>query len=97
VGAGELRHRDALSRWEAVLGDRPNVTVRVYPEDDHLFTPGSGPSTPAEYEPAQHVDATVIAHIAAWLATVPGQTYRTRRAVSATATMLERIGRPSRS
>lgn len=63
---------DDLSRWEAGLGDRPNVTVRVYPEHNHLFTPGSGPSTPAEYEPAQHVDATVVADIAAWLATVPG-------------------------
>ena len=62
---------DDLSRWEAGLGDRPNVTIRVYPEHNHLFTPGSGPSTPAEYEPAQHVDATVIADIAAWLATIP--------------------------
>jgi uncharacterized protein len=63
---------DDLSRWEAGLGERPNVTIRVYPEHNHLFTPGSGPSSPEEYEPAQHVDGTAIADIAAWLATVPG-------------------------
>jgi dienelactone hydrolase len=63
---------DDLSRWKAGLGDSPNVTIRVYPEHNHLFTRGSGPSSPQEYEPAQHVDATVVADIAAWLATVPG-------------------------
>jgi uncharacterized protein len=63
---------DDLARWEAGLGDRPNVTIRVYPAHNHLFTPGSGPSNPEEYEPAQHVDATVVADITAWLATLPG-------------------------
>jgi uncharacterized protein len=63
---------DDLSRWKAGLGDGPNVTIRVYPEHNHLFTRGSGPSSPQEYEPAQHVDATVVADIAAWLATAPG-------------------------
>jgi uncharacterized protein len=63
---------DDLSRWEAGLRNRPNVTIRVYPEHNHLFAPGSGPSTPEEYEPAQHVDATVIADIADWVATIPG-------------------------
>jgi uncharacterized protein len=63
---------DDLARWKAGLGDRSNVTIRVYPAHNHLFTPGSGSSSPEEYEPAQHVDATVIADIAAWLATIPG-------------------------
>ncbi|HTP21014.1 MAG TPA: alpha/beta fold hydrolase [Solirubrobacteraceae bacterium] len=63
---------DDLARWEAGLGDRANVTIRVYPDHNHLFTPGSGPSTPDEYEPAQHVDATIVADIAAWLEPVPG-------------------------
>ena len=35
--------------------------------DDHLFFPGAGPSTPAEYEAPQHVDPAVVADIAAWL------------------------------
>lgn len=58
---------DDLARWQAALSDHPEVTIRVYPTLNHLFAPGSGPSSPAEYEPAQHVDATVIADVASWL------------------------------
>jgi dienelactone hydrolase len=58
---------DDLALWQAALSDRPEVTIRLYPELNHLFAPGSGPSSPAEYEPAQHVDGRVIADIAAWL------------------------------
>jgi len=58
---------DDLSRWQAALDGRPDVTIRVYPTDNHLFFPGEGPSSPAEYEPAQHVDPAVVADIAAWL------------------------------
>jgi uncharacterized protein len=61
---------DDLSRWRAALDGRPNVTFRVYEADNHLFFPGSGPSSPAEYEPAQHVDPEVVAGIAAWLTSV---------------------------
>ncbi|MGY0056268.1 alpha/beta fold hydrolase [Streptomyces sp. LZ34] len=58
---------DDLSRWQAGLARRPDVTTRVYEADNHLFFPGSGPSTPAEYEAAQHVDPAVVADIAEWL------------------------------
>ena len=58
---------DDLALWKAGLADRTDVTVRVYNADNHLFFPGEGPSTPAEYEPAQHVDPAVIDDIAAWL------------------------------
>jgi dienelactone hydrolase len=58
---------DDLSRWQAALNGRPDVMIRVYPADNHLFFPGSGPSSPAENEPAQHVDPAVVADIAAWL------------------------------
>jgi hypothetical protein len=58
---------DDLTRWRAALDGRPDVTVRVYPDFNHLFIAGSGPSTPAEYEPAQHVDPAVIADVAEWL------------------------------
>jgi uncharacterized protein len=58
---------DDLARWQAALSDHPEVTIRVYPELNHLFAPGGGPSSPAEYEPAQHVDARVIADIAQWM------------------------------
>ncbi|MEU5645641.1 alpha/beta hydrolase family protein [Streptomyces milbemycinicus] len=58
---------DDLSRWRAGLAHRRDVTMRVYDADDHLFFPGSGPSTPAEYETPQHVDPAVVADIAGWL------------------------------
>ena len=58
---------DDLSRWEAALAARPDVTFRVYAADNHLFFPGSGPSAPAEYEPAQHMDPAVVADVARWI------------------------------
>jgi uncharacterized protein len=58
---------DDLSRWRAALAGRPEVTIRVFEADNHLFFPGSGPSAPAEYEPAQHMDPQVVATVAGWL------------------------------
>jgi dienelactone hydrolase len=58
---------DDLARWQTALAHRPNVTIRVYPADDHLFFPGAGPSTPADYEAPHHVDPTVVADVAKWL------------------------------
>ncbi len=58
-----------LARWRAGLAHRPDVTIRVYDPDNHMFFPGTGTSTPAEYEPAQHVDPAVVADIASWLTT----------------------------
>ncbi|MEU9023471.1 hypothetical protein [Actinomadura sp. NPDC048394] len=58
---------DDLSRWQAGLDGRPDVTVRVHAADDHLFFPGTGPSTPAGYDRPQHVDPAVLDDIAAWL------------------------------
>jgi dienelactone hydrolase len=58
---------DDLPAWQAALRGRPDATIRVYEADNHLLFPGSGPSSPAEYEPAQHVDPAVVADIAAWL------------------------------
>ncbi|MET8869939.1 hypothetical protein ABZW11_43990 [Nonomuraea sp. NPDC004580] len=59
---------DDLAGWRAGLAHRTDVTFRVHDADDHLFFPGSGPSTPADYDRPQHVDAAVIADIAGWLA-----------------------------
>jgi uncharacterized protein len=58
---------DDLALWQDALSGHDALTVRVYPELNHLFAPGSGPSSPAEYEPAQHVDARVIMDVANWL------------------------------
>jgi dienelactone hydrolase len=61
---------DDLARWQEALAGRADVTVRVYPADNHFFFVGSGPSTPQESMSAQHVDPTVVADIAEWLKTV---------------------------
>lgn len=58
---------DDLPGWQATLGHRPDVDIRVYEGDDHMFFPGTGRSTPASYWPPQHVDPTVIEDIAHWL------------------------------
>lgn len=58
---------DDLKRWTAGLRQRANVTVRVYPADNHMFFSGSGPSSPSEYEAVQHVDSAVVADVADWL------------------------------
>jgi uncharacterized protein len=66
---------DDLSRWQAALRARPDITIHVYDADNHLFFPGSGPSSPEEYEPAQHVDPAVVAGIAGWLSRVLGSAH----------------------
>jgi uncharacterized protein len=58
---------DDLIGWQTGLTDRGDVTVRIYDADNHQFFSGSGPSTPAEYEPAQHVDEAVVTDIAEWI------------------------------
>jgi hypothetical protein len=60
-----------LARWQAALAKRPDVTIRIYDADDHMFFAGAGKSAPADYERPQHVDGAVVASIADWLA--PGR------------------------
>jgi uncharacterized protein len=67
---------DDLARWEDGLAHRRDVTIRIYASDNHFFFSGTGPSAPAEYEPAQHMDPSVVADIAGWLTTVPGSAAR---------------------
>ncbi len=59
--------KDDFSRWKASLGQRDNVTFRIYAADNHLFFPGKGQSTPVEYELPQHVDAALVRDIALWI------------------------------
>ncbi|MFD4562791.1 dienelactone hydrolase family protein [Streptomyces sp. NPDC058469] len=56
-----------LSLWREGLAGRPDVTIQIHEVDDHLFFPGTEPSTPAGYMAPQHVDAAVITDVAAWL------------------------------
>jgi fermentation-respiration switch protein FrsA (DUF1100 family) len=65
----QVTAEDDLPGWQAGLGHRADVTIRVYDSGNHLFFPGAGPSGPAEYEIPQHVDPSVVADIARWLTT----------------------------
>ena len=62
----DLRGYDLVG-WQTGLADRPDVTIRVLPADNHMFFSGSGQSEPAEYEPAQHVDDAVVGDVAQWI------------------------------
>jgi dienelactone hydrolase len=53
--------------WQAALGRRPNVTLKFYPDANHLFIDGTGASSPKEYDQPGHVDNAVIEAIATWL------------------------------
>jgi dienelactone hydrolase len=63
---------DDHSRWRAGLDQRPDVTIRVHPADNHFFFPGTGPSSPAELVAAQHLDPEVVADVTGWLTGAPG-------------------------
>jgi uncharacterized protein len=54
--------------WKAALDGRKNVTLRAYPNLNHLFIAGEGKSTPAEYQLPGHVAAVAIDDIAKWIA-----------------------------
>jgi hypothetical protein len=64
---------DDLNRWRAGLDQRPDVTIRVYPADNHFFFPGTGPSSPAELAAAQHLDPEVVADVSGWLTGGPSR------------------------
>ena len=59
---------DDLTRWQDALGDRPEVAIRIHQDANHLFFPGSGPATPAEYAQPGHVAPAVLDEIVSRLA-----------------------------
>jgi hypothetical protein len=52
--------------WHKALDTHANVTFTSFPSLNHLFFSGTGPSMPGEYLVPSHVDAGVVADIAAW-------------------------------
>ncbi|MEV5176383.1 hypothetical protein AB0L10_36030 [Streptomyces flaveolus] len=59
---------DDLTGWQRALAGRPEVTIRIHKDANHLFFAGSGRPTPAEYARPGHVDPAVVDEIATWLA-----------------------------
>jgi len=60
-----------FARWKQALGGRRNTVFKSYPRLNHLFAPGEGRSTPAEYQQPGHVDQEVIEDIARWILARP--------------------------
>jgi hypothetical protein len=56
-----------LKVWRAALGARSAAPFRTYPDLNHLFMPGSGKGTPAEYERAGFVDEKIVRDIDTWI------------------------------
>jgi len=53
--------------WSDALANNRNVTLRIYPDVDHLFMHGTGASKPADYARPDHVSGEVVESIAAWI------------------------------
>jgi uncharacterized protein len=53
--------------WRDGLKGRKNVTMKSYPDLNHLFMTGTGKSTPTEYQVPGNVALVVIDDIAAWV------------------------------
>jgi uncharacterized protein len=57
--------------WKTGLTGRANVTLKLYPDLNHLFIKGTGKSKPAEYETTGNVDESVIQEIGDWVLKTP--------------------------
>jgi uncharacterized protein len=53
--------------WRETLESHRNVTIKTYPTLNHLFLPGQGKSTPAEYLVPGHIPDFVLDDIASWI------------------------------
>jgi uncharacterized protein len=60
--------RDDFEVWRGALAHSPRASLQVYPELDHRFVAGHGPSSPVEYRVAAHVDERVVDELASWIA-----------------------------
>ncbi len=58
-----------LNGWREALDGHRNVVIKSYPTLNHLFLPGEGKSTPAEYERLGHIPDFVLDDIANWIQT----------------------------
>jgi fermentation-respiration switch protein FrsA (DUF1100 family) len=63
--------RADFAGWQQALGDRKNVTLKLYDNLNHLFAAGQGMATPDEYGHPMHIAPEVIGDIATWVAAQP--------------------------
>ena len=60
-----------FDEWTKALAKRKNVTLKSFPDLNHLFMAGQGISTPAEYAKPNHVSEDVVNAVATWV--LPGE------------------------
>jgi uncharacterized protein len=53
--------------WSDALSNNKNVTLRTYPDLDHLFMHGTGASKPTDYARLDHVSAEVVESVATFI------------------------------
>jgi dienelactone hydrolase len=53
--------------WSDALSNNKNVTLRTYPDLDHLFMHGTGASKPSDYARLDHVSGEVVESIATFI------------------------------
>jgi uncharacterized protein len=56
-----------FEEWSKALSRRKNVTLKLLPDLNHLFMPGEGVSTPAEYAKPNHVSEEAVSVVASWI------------------------------
>jgi hypothetical protein len=56
-----------LNGWKKTLDKKPTVAFKIYPGLNHLFMPGTGPSSEAEYLKPNHVHEDVVQDIYEWI------------------------------
>jgi dienelactone hydrolase len=58
---------DDLTEWRVAFADNADARIEQYPSLNHLFMPGEGQPTPAEYYEPNHVAESVVADLASWV------------------------------
>jgi hypothetical protein len=53
--------------WKSALSGRTNVTLKLYPNVNHIFKEGEGMGTPDEYNMPGHVSQEAVDDIGAWI------------------------------
>ncbi|MFQ6617842.1 MAG: alpha/beta fold hydrolase, partial [Fidelibacterota bacterium] len=53
--------------WQKAIGKNANVTMKSYPDLNHLFMTGEGKATPDEYLKSGHVEGKIIEDMINWI------------------------------
>lgn len=56
-----------FQNWKDALAGKPNVTLKTYPDLNHLFISGNVKSTPTEYQTLGNVAPAIIQDAANWI------------------------------